>query len=168
MLLNLDIVVLLVFNGILYAAFYSVTATLSTLFSDAYPYLTETDLGLCFLAVSGGMLIGSVSVGRLLDRDYARYKTKMAAKALADKERGVDEGAEGAGGKDNDGNIDPNFPIEKARLRTLPFSLGVYIACLVGYGWCLQAKVNIAGPLILQIISEWIDFLPDMALVRDD
>lgn len=151
--LNPDIVVLLLFNGILYAAFYSVTATLSTLFSEAYPFLSQTDLGLAFLAISGGMLISSVSVGKWLDRDYAMFKAKMAAKAKADKENGIDEGAEDAAGRDKDGNIDPKFPIEKARLRTMPISLGIFIACLVGYGWCLQAKVNIAGPLVLQIIS---------------
>lgn len=82
------------------------------------------------------------------------FKAKMEAKAKADMEKGVDEGAEDAAGRDRDGNIDPSFPIERARLRTIPTSLGIYIACLVGYGWCLQAKVNIAGPLVLQIISE--------------
>lgn len=156
--LNPDIVVLLVFNGIVYAAFYSVTATLSSLFSDAYPFLSETDLGLCFLAVSGGMLFGSVSVGKLLDKDYAKFKKKMAAQAAADKENGLDSQASGAAeaaGRDKGGNIDPAFPIEKARLRTLPVSLGIYVACLVGYGWCLQARVNIAGPIVLQIISEF-------------
>lgn len=100
------------------------------------------------------MLISSVSVGKWLDRDYANFKAKMAAMAKADREKGIDNGAEDAAGRDKDGNLDPKFPIERARLRTLPISLGIYIACLAGYGWCLQAKVNIAGPLMLQIVSE--------------
>lgn len=102
------------------------------------------------------MLIGNFSVGKLLDNDYAKFKKKMAAKAATDKEKGVESSrAAEAAGRDRGGNIDPAFPIERARLRTMPIWVGIYVACLVGYGWCLQAKVNIAGPLVLQIISRF-------------
>lgn len=44
-----DITILLFFNGIIYSVFYGVTASISTLFHEAYPSLSETDIGLCFL-----------------------------------------------------------------------------------------------------------------------
>lgn len=47
-----------------------------------------------------------------------------------------------------------NFPIERARLRTVPVMLVVYAACVIGYGWCLQRRVSLAGPLVLQFFSE--------------
>ena len=55
---------MLLFNATLYAVFYGVTASISTLFSDIYPFLNQTDIGLCFLGIGGGMAIGSVIGGR--------------------------------------------------------------------------------------------------------
>ncbi len=49
---------------------------------------------------------------------------------------------------------DENFPIERARLRTVPYLLVLYAGCVTGYGWCLQRRVSLAGPLILQFLSE--------------
>lgn len=141
-----DVTILLVYNAILYALFYGVTASISTLFSDTYPYLTEIDIGLCFLAIGGGMLFGSWITGTVLDREYQRVKRSLERKAREDPESPV---------RPEDVAKDENFPIEYARFRTMPVYFIVYVACCMGYGWCLEAKVNIAGPLILQIVSEY-------------
>jgi hypothetical protein len=138
-----DILLLLVVNGIFYAAFYSVTASLSTLFQKAYPFLSETDIGLCFLASGGGMLFGSFITGMCLDRDYRIIKNRMIKEAEADTENKMSP---------EDVTKEANFPIEKARLRTMPFYYVLFIASCAGYGWCLQHKVSIAGPLLLQFI----------------
>jgi hypothetical protein len=50
LLLHVDIALLLFINGIVYSVFYGVTASISTVFHDAYPQLNETELGLCFLS----------------------------------------------------------------------------------------------------------------------
>ncbi|THH19063.1 hypothetical protein EW146_g2038 [Bondarzewia mesenterica] len=142
-----DIVVLLIFNGILYAVFYGVTATISSLFEKDYPFLNQTDIGLCFLAIGGGMVFGSVFTGRFLDRDYAAIKNKMIKQAQSDPEKKIDV---------KDVTKDEYFPIEVARLRTMPVYVFAFVACIIGYGWCLQAKVSIAGPLILQIIIGYV------------
>ena len=90
------------------------------------------------------MVFGSVITGRFLDRDYAAIKNSMIKKAQSDPEK-----------RDvKDVTRDENFPIEMARLRTMPIYVAVFVACTIGYGWCLQARVSLAGPLILQIISE--------------
>lgn len=47
-----------------------------------------------------------------------------------------------------------NFPIEMARLRTIPVYSFFFVVVLLEYGWCVQAKVNISGPLIMQFLSK--------------
>ncbi|KAJ7162206.1 hypothetical protein C8R46DRAFT_1222349 [Mycena filopes] len=42
---------LLLINAVVYAVVYGVTASISSLFHDTYPWLSETKLGLCFLTV---------------------------------------------------------------------------------------------------------------------
>ncbi|KAI0094287.1 MFS general substrate transporter [Irpex rosettiformis] len=138
-----DVSLMLLFNATLYAVFYGVTASISTLFSDTYPFLTQTDIGLCFLAIGGGMAFGSVMGGRALDKDYRRIKRKLEEKARSHPECGI---------LSQDVTKDENFPLEYARLRMVPLYYAVYVATVIGYGWCLDKKVNIAGPLILQII----------------
>jgi len=143
LLLHLDVLNLLVFNGIFYAVFYAVLTTISTLFSSKYPFLNETDIGLCFLAVGGGLMIGSVLSGRILDADYQRIKKKVAKKAQEDSEKHI---------QPEDVTKDESFPIERARLRTVPIFTTVFIVACAGYGWSLQREANIAVPLILQVI----------------
>ncbi|KAF7981130.1 hypothetical protein HWV62_34867 [Athelia sp. TMB] len=138
-----DVMVILVFNGIVYSVFYGVTATISVLFQQAYPYLSESDIGLCFLAIGGGMIMGSAVVGKLLDRDYAAFKARMIKK--------IKEGNNETGMRPEDVTKEENFPIELARLRTMPIYLGIFCAATIGYGWCLQARVSIAVPLVLHI-----------------
>ncbi|KAL1951425.1 hypothetical protein VTO73DRAFT_574 [Trametes versicolor] len=141
-----DVSLLLFFNALVYAVFYGVTATISTLFQPIYPFLNETDIGLCFLAIGGGMLIGGVVTGEVLDHEYKRIKRDMIRKVEADPEKKI---------RPEDVTKEEHFPIEYARLRLMPAFFAVYVAACIGYGWCLQAKVNIAGPLILQIIIGW-------------
>ncbi|KAG9314032.1 major facilitator superfamily domain-containing protein [Chiua virens] len=141
----LDVLNLLLFNGIIYSVFYAVTTTISTLFQETYPFLDEIDIGLCYLAIGGGTIISGLVTGRLLDRDYRKLKEKIAggSETSMDPEKSgpIEQAAK-----------DDSFPIEKARMRTTLFHLIVYTACCAGYGWCLEKRVNLAAPLVLQII----------------
>lgn len=143
-----DVTLLLFFNGVVYAVFYGVTTSISVLFQETYPYLTETDIGLCFLAIGGGMLVGGVAVGRIIDKEYRRVKTQMIA--ASEKETDPDKQV-----KIEDITKEENLPIEKARLRLMPLYLATFVAMCIVYGWLLDAKVNIAGPLIIQIVCEY-------------
>ena len=140
-----DVTILLLFNALVYAEFYAVTATISTLFQPTYPYLNETETGLCFLAIGGGMMIGGIVNGELLDWEYQRVKRKALRKLEQDPENKV---------KPEDVTKEEHFPIEVARLGMMPLMFAIYAAACIGYGWCLDAGVNIAGPLVLQVISE--------------
>ncbi|KAG0701799.1 major facilitator superfamily domain-containing protein [Suillus ampliporus] len=139
----LDVLNLLFFNAVVYAVFYAVITTISTIFAVKYLFLDEIDIGLCFLAVGGGMTFGTVLSGKVLDADYRRIKASLVKKAEADPEKRV---------RPEDVTKEENFPIEKARLRTVPIWTAIFVATCAGYGWALERKVNIAIPLLLQFI----------------
>ncbi|PVH80130.1 MFS general substrate transporter [Cadophora sp. DSE1049] len=130
--MHVDVTITLLFTGIVYAVNYTITASMASAFAATYPYLSETSLGLCYLSTGGGMLVGSTITGKLLDREY----------------RVVKEGL-----KKNDievSNVD--FPIEYARLRTMPVHLVVFCASVFAWGWCLEKNVSIIAPLVFQVL----------------
>ncbi|KAJ7162202.1 hypothetical protein C8R46DRAFT_1222345 [Mycena filopes] len=131
---------LLLINAVVYAVVYGVTASISSLFHDTYPWLSETKLGLCFLTVGGGMILGSLFCGKLLDWDYQRVRLSLAAQGLTPALVGEKKGLP-----------DDSFPIEKARMRLMPVFLAMFVAICVAYGWCVEKRTSIAGPLILLI-----------------
>ncbi|KDQ50724.1 hypothetical protein JAAARDRAFT_74054 [Jaapia argillacea MUCL 33604] len=138
-----EILIPLLFVGVVVAVAYGFMATLPTLFKQSYPHLTETELGLCYLPIGSGMLLGGVVSGKLLDKDYQRVKRRLIEKAEADPEKKISVG---------DIEKSGNFPIEFARLRLLPPCMLVLIACCLGYGWCLQKRVSLAAPLIINAL----------------
>ena len=142
-----EILVVLIFNGTLYAVMYGVIASLSVIFEKVYPYLNQTEIGLCFIPMGLGMLVGSLLSGRTLDSYYRKIRDDLIRQSRTDSEKHVDPEAI---------EKDPSFPIEKARLQILPWVVFVYTICIIVYGWALQSGVTIAVPLILQFISEFI------------
>ncbi|KAI0776582.1 MFS general substrate transporter [Trametes elegans] len=149
-----DVTLILVFNGLVYAVYYGVTTTISPLFQPAYPFLNETTTGLCFLAIGGGMLVGGVVSGKVLDHEYRRFRDRLLrqAEAQAEAETGMDPERKARPRDLTAANMDEWFPIEYARLRLMPALVAVYVAACVGYGWALQARVHIACPLVLQFV----------------
>ena len=142
-LIYLDVLVLLLFNAIQYAIFYAFIATLSTLSKSTYPHLSETEIGLCYLAPGSATIIGAYVHGKILDRDFRFLKEKLI------QER---EALTGASVRSDDTTSEENFPIEKVRMKRVIVELFVCVACCASYGWCLQHKVNLAAPLVLQFI----------------
>ena len=147
-----DVFILLLFNGTFYAVFYGVTASLSTSFEEIYPYLTQTDIGLCFLAIGGGMFIGTTLTGKIMDAHYRKIRNNLVPQAQTEPKKAIDPGS-----------LPDSFPIERARLQIMPYLIVVYTSCVIGYGWSLQAKTSIAVPLILQIISTFYTMLYRLA-----
>jgi predicted MFS family arabinose efflux permease len=139
----LDVLNLLVFNAIMYAVFYAVITTISTIFVTKYPFLNEIDVGLCFLAIGGGMTISTVLSGKMLDANFQRTKTRLMKKAEEDSEKRI---------WPEDVTKEENFPVERARLRMVPLFTAIFVLACAGYGWSLQRETNIAVPLILQVI----------------
>ena len=100
-----DIVLLLIANALICAVFYGVLASISTLFDQTYG-LDATKIGLCFLAMGGGMAFGSSMNGKLLDSQYESEK-KRFLEQMRDSEKQIDP--------KNLTRI-PEFPLERVNL----------------------------------------------------
>lgn len=145
-----DLICLLFSTGTLYAAFYAVTATISSLFEEHFPWLSETQIGLCYLSVGGACVIGTVVFGKLLDFQYRRIKSSHSEKNVSVSEKNL-EGSQKDVKQSSSDEVD-DFPIERARFLTQPFWVVIYSITLIGYGWTIERKTSIAVPLILQFI----------------
>lgn len=109
---ELDIVLLLIVNALTCAVSYGVITSIPTLFERTYDFLDETKVGLCYLAIGGGMAIGSTVSGKLLDRWYGKEKRRLAEKFSIDSEGPVDM-------KSVDKS--PDFPLERVSLLGLHY-----------------------------------------------
>ncbi|KAJ3552406.1 hypothetical protein NP233_g12892 [Leucocoprinus birnbaumii] len=141
-----NILLLLVTNATSFAVFFGVVTSLSTLFEQAYPFLDELQIGLCFLSIGGSMAIGTGIIGKILDWRYRVEKNRLQHRLVDSGE--LEKRLEGESVKEVDKLRE--FPLEKARLGFLPALIFVMAGCSAGYGWSLHFKANLAVPLILQ------------------
>ncbi|ORY64748.1 major facilitator superfamily domain-containing protein [Leucosporidium creatinivorum] len=142
-----DVLSTLTFNSAVYTLFYTVTTSTSTSFKSTY-HLSESEIGLCFLANGGGCLVASIFNGPRMNADYRKVAEQVEAARAAQKE----ETAANDDGKKRDLNDLSSFPIEHARLRSLPVFFGLLIASTIIYGWVLDKGVHLSVPLIMQFI----------------
>lgn len=131
-LLEPDVFISLWFVGIVYSVIYCFMTSTTKQFSIHYPFLSELEIGVCFLAMGVGIILGSFSQGKLLDRRYKATKEKF------------DQQHPDAPASD--------FPIHKARLSGLWINLVVVIALTIIYGWMFHINAPLAVPLVLQFI----------------
>jgi predicted MFS family arabinose efflux permease len=75
-----DILLLLALNATAFAVFFGINASISSLFLAAYPFLDETKIGLCYLAIGGGMIMASSTMGRVLDWEYQTFRKRAEAR----------------------------------------------------------------------------------------
>ena len=82
-----DILLLLALSAVITAVFNAINTSISSLFLSAYPFLNETKIGLCYLAIGGGMILASSVMGRVLDWEYQTFRrraeTHISALGLA-------------------------------------------------------------------------------------
>lgn len=127
----------------------SITA-LSSLFIDRYG-LNETQVGLTFIANGVGSMVGTLITGWILDMDYRRVKASHEAKASqVDPETGRDQAQA-------HGITQPEFPLERARLRLVPAFSIIQCISLTAFGWSVHyaPQVHIAVPIITTFVTGW-------------
>ncbi|GAA5895632.1 MFS transporter [Sporobolomyces salmoneus] len=141
-----DVLTLLTFNSATYSLFYSVTASTGTVFKDVYE-LSETDIGLCYLANGIGCLLAAIVNSKRSTYDYKWVERRQKEKEEQARSEGtlVEE-------KVKDLNDLSNFPIEQARLRSLPYYFVALMCSCIAYGWLVNYGVHLAAPLIMQFI----------------
>lgn len=121
---------LLFYNAFLFAAFYDVTATIPSQFQKIYGF-NELQIGLCYIPFGVGSLCAALINGQLLDRNFARWCTKLGVKIRKGRNQDLS-----------------NFPIEKARLQiAIPASyITTVLVCI--FGWILDVE----GPLGVMLV----------------
>jgi MFS family permease len=119
----------ILFLSICYTVWQMVVAGMSTLMQRFYG-LNDIDTGLTFLTNGFGCMIGTVTAGKLLDRDYQLIKASYT---------GAPE----------------DFPIERARLRTVWIYSGIEIASTIIFGWTIDKRVHLSVPLISVFFLGW-------------
>ncbi|KAI9760273.1 MAG: hypothetical protein M4579_001787 [Chaenotheca gracillima] len=133
-ILEKDVGVILFFNSIIYTGYYTITASLPTIFQEIYGF-NNLQLGLCYLPFGAGCGVATILAGRVMDHNYKRVARKN--NFTIDRRRGDDL---------------RNFPIEKARIQVIWPLLWIGCAATLCYGWVLWKETNLAVPLILQFI----------------
>ncbi|KAL1913694.1 hypothetical protein Sste5344_000658 [Sporothrix stenoceras] len=127
------------FLAIYYAGWQLCITAMSTLFQSEYG-LSETHIGLTFIANGVGSIVGTLIAGKLLDMDYRRVK-------------------EAAGTTDRDGSSTTtggdSVSLEKARLRLLPIFAALQCGSLLMFGWAIDRHVHIAAPIVSTFITGW-------------
>lgn len=122
---------IIAFTTVLYGGYFAVLSSLPSQLQHKY-HFNALQVGLCYIPYGAGSLTSRWTIGKLIDWNFRRHA----------KEQGI--------------TIAQNrqvkmiyMPLEKARLQiTLPT---IYCASVVmiGYGWTMSYKVDLAGPLVM-------------------
>ncbi|KAH7138704.1 major facilitator superfamily domain-containing protein [Dendryphion nanum] len=145
---------IIVFLAIYYAVWQMSITAMSSLFESRYG-LSETQIGLTFIANGVGSIIGTLITGKILDKDYRRVKADYEARAPSsdsDIETGSGNGMARTATDDED-----KFPLEKARLRLVPIFSAIQCASILLFGWTIQYPdhVPIAIPIMSTFFTGW-------------
>lgn len=130
-LLDPESLIILVATGLALACFYGISTGAASSMTDIYGF-NNLQIALMFIPIGVGGMISALTTGRLIDWNYRRHARKRGITIV----KGVRQDL-------------TNFPIEQARLEV---ALPLLVSCsafVVGYGWTMDHKISIAGPVIL-------------------
>ncbi|GKT46283.1 itaconate transport protein [Colletotrichum spaethianum] len=141
-----DLVINLVWGGVIYAIWNMVTTSTTPLFKASFG-LSELLLGVAFIPNGFGTIVGSVIAGKLLTRDYKIIETKYKETHNIPYDKDFSP-------KD----IPPDFPLEQARLQRLPWIVTLFVASVTGYGFSLAYPTMTARPgwITLPLIMQFL------------
>ncbi|OAP56888.1 hypothetical protein AYL99_09000 [Fonsecaea erecta] len=123
--------ILLLYMGVVYAGFYVVSTSLTVQFHNIYG-LSSSLQGLLFLPQVVGTILATITNTRILDRNFKRHALKAGLEVDRKKQGDLIK-----------------MPIERARLEiAMPFFAFGAVFVII-YGWLLERRVNIAGPVVM-------------------
>jgi MFS family permease len=131
-----NILASIVFGSIVYAVWTAVISTTTLLFQERH-HLSTLLVGVVFLPSSAGTVLSFYLTGWLMNRDYRIVELRYRNEHSIDQNTSLDPKSV------------PNFPIFRARLRSLWWIALVFIATTAGYGFSFLSP-SIAVPLVLQ------------------
>ncbi|EAU30095.1 predicted protein [Aspergillus terreus NIH2624] len=116
---------------LLYCGYTAVLSTLPSQLEQKYNF-NALQVGLCYIPYGIGSLSSRWTIGTLVDWNFRRFARKQGVDIVENRQAPLDL-----------------IPVEKARLQiAIPLT---YCASIViaGYGWVMNFKTNLAGPLIM-------------------
>lgn len=129
---NINIVLTVAFSGVSFMMFYMLNTTFSRTYTVQYG-LDSGTVGLCYLPLAAGGLVGSNIAGRIADRVY----NKRVAAANGDV-----------------------YPEMRLSLEVIALGVFLQISAMIAYGWCIYFNVHMAGGLVCIFFGEF--FLPHL------
>jgi MFS family permease len=149
-ILEKDIAVLLAWGSVTYTAWSMVTSSTTTMLLKGFPFLTQWQIGLCFLPNGLGCICGSLSTGWLLNHGFQRAAAKYK------RTHGINDASSNT--MLNSGAA-TNFAYIQTRLHLMPLFAAALTISLALYGPSFEfndlrshVTANLAAPLILQFI----------------
>ncbi|KAJ5375890.1 hypothetical protein N7509_012776 [Penicillium cosmopolitanum] len=144
-ILENDIAALLAWGAVAYTAWSMVTSSTTTMLLLSVPFLTQSQIGPCFLPNGLGCIFGSLSTGLILDQSFNRVLTRYKTEhGIAPEESVVHR---------------RDFPYVRARLRLMPVFSIMLMTSLALYGPSFEFNdllqrfgPNLVAPLILQFM----------------
>nr|QTE76005.1 ScyR5 [Scytalidium album] len=131
LLFELPTSLVLLCNGVGYAAHFAVTSSMPSQFKEIYN-LNDLQIGLTFIPISLGTILSAFANGYLVDWNFRRIAHQEGLPVLKGKKQDVS-----------------SFPIERARLQIALPMLFFAAALIVAYGWVLDMRFPILVPLAL-------------------
>ncbi|WVW79929.1 hypothetical protein I302_101900 [Kwoniella bestiolae CBS 10118] len=139
-----EVICVLIFLSVHYATWQMTLTIQSTLFSQIYG-LADIQIGLTFLANGAGCMIGTLSTGKILDRDYKKIQRSFAQGS----------NLSGDANANHKGEREGEFPIEKARLRTLYLWAPIQWSSIIIFAWTIDKHSHISIPIIASFTLAW-------------
>jgi len=130
-LCDLESIVVLVATGLSLVCFYAISTGASSSMKAVYGF-NDIQIALMFIPIGVGGVVSAFTTGKMIDWNYRRHARKQGITIV----RGVRQDL-------------TNFPIEQARMEVgLPLLL-LCAGVVIGYGWTLDHKVSLAGPVVM-------------------
>ena len=125
---------ILLATGLALACFYAIATGASSQFREVYGF-NDIQIALIFIPIGVGGLVSAFTIGKAIDWNYRRHAKLNGFPLIKNRAQDLTD-----------------FPIEKARLQIgLPmFYLGA--ATIFAYGWVMNYRVSVAGPVILLFV----------------
>ena len=120
--------------GLPLAAFYAISTGASAAFHTLYG-LDDLHVSLMFLPIGAGGVLAAYTTGKLVDWNYRRHAKLNDFPVVRNRQQDLIA-----------------FPIEKARIEIALPLLWLGGAGVLGYGWLMDHRVNLAGPAILLFV----------------
>jgi MFS family permease len=132
----------IVFNGLSFAIYYSITSSLPYSFHDIH-HFDDIQIGLSYIPIGLGTILAALGNGFIVDWNYRR----LAKRAGMD----IDEG----GHVDYETCKRLGFSVEMARLQIVVPAVCLACLSMLGYAWAMAVRVPVPIPLVLLFVFGW-------------